>query len=109
MIEAKDIEGKKIKEIMNNNTKVLDKLNDGWDDEKIIFARKAGTVGDITVLYTEYHVFIFDKKELQTVFYCYEMSTAALNKNRGVVIAAGHESIHIYWLDNGEYDKHYTR
>ena len=109
MIEAKDIDGKKIKEIMNENTKVCDNLRDGWDDSVIEFVSKAGVVGDITVLYTEYYVFIFDMKELQAIFHVYEVRSVSLNKERGLVTAVGHETMHEYWLDNGEYSSKHTR
>jgi hypothetical protein len=109
MIEAKDIDGKQIKEIMNENTVVLDELKDGWDNDVIRFTSNAGTVGDITVLYTEYYVFIFDKTDLRAVFYVYEIRRVSFNKKRGVVTAVGHETMHEYWLDDGEYNCRHTR
>lgn len=108
-MEIKDIEGKKIKEIMNENTVVCDDLKDGWDDGVIKFVSKAGTVDNITVLYTEYYVFIFNKKNLRAVFYVYEVRKVYLNKKRKLVIAVGHETVHEYWLDDGEYNSNYTR
>jgi len=108
-MEAKDIDGKRIKEIMSEGTKVLDDLMDGWDNTIIKFPEKAGTLGDITVLHTEYYVFIFNKEELQTVFHVYEARAVTFNKERGLVTAVGHETMHEYWLDNGEYNCVNTR
>ena len=109
MIEPKDIDGKKIKEIMEKDTNVLDKLNDGWDDEVIRRSVKAGTVEDIDILYTECHVFIFDKRKLRDVFYVYELQDISLNAKRGLITTVGHETTHQYWLDNGEYHMGHTR
>jgi len=109
MIEAKDIEGKQIKDIMSEDTVVLDNLKDGWDNDVIKFTCNAGVMGDITVLYTEYYVFIFKGSELKTVFFVYELRRAFFNKKRGVVTAVGHETMHEYWIDDGEYHCGHTR
>ena len=109
VIEAKDIEGKQIKEIMDEDTVVLDNLKEGWDNDIIRFTSSAGTMGDITVLYTEYYVFIFKGSKLKTVFFVYELHRASFNKKRGVVTAVGHETMHEYWLDDGEYNCRHTR
>ena len=109
MIKPADINGKQIKEIMNEDTIVLDKLREGWDNDVIRLTFNAGTVDDITVLYTEYYVFIFKESKLKTVFFVYDLHTAFLNKERGLITAVGHETMHEYWLDNGEYKCNYIR
>ncbi len=108
-MEPKNIDGKSIKEIMDKDTIVCDDLSEGWDETVIKFPTVVGTSGDITIIHTEYYVFIFDKQKLRAVFHVYEVRSVSLNKQRGLVTAVGHETVHEYWLDNGEYSCGHTR
>ncbi len=108
-MKIKDIEGKRIKEIMDADTIVCDDLRAGWDETVIESPLLAGTLDDTTVIYTEYYVFIFDGQKLKAVFHVYEVRDVSFNKERGLVTAVGHETTHEYWLDNGEYKSDYTR
>lgn len=113
-VGPKDIEGKKINEIIDKDTQICDKLVDDlgmikMGDTTINLAYKAGTVGNITILCGNNYVFIFDKKKLKAIFYVYDLAYITTNDKRGLIIAGGHKTTHEYWLDNGEYHKNYTR
>jgi len=54
-------------------------------------------------------VLCFKDNILTHMFYCYEISHSSLNGKRGMVKVMGHETIHEYWFDDGEYSKNYTR
>lgn len=108
-MEPEDIKGKKIKEIIDKDTQICDKLTDNWDDDVIIQVYKSGTIGNITVLYGDDYVFIFDKKKLKAIFYVYDLAYVTTNDKRGFITAGGHETVHEYWLDDGEYHKEHTR
>lgn len=108
-MEPKDIEGKKIKEIIDENTQICDKSINDRDNIIVNLAYKAGTAGNITILCGNDYVFIFDKKKLKAVFYVYDLVYITTNDKRGLIIAGGHETAHEYWLDNGEYHKSHTR
>lgn len=108
-MKAKDIDGKRIKEIMDEDTVVCDDLRGDWDETVIKFPVLVGMVGDIAVINTEDYVFIFDGQKLRAVFHVYEVHRVSLNEKRGLVTAVGHETTHEYWLDNGEYNRDHTR
>ena len=113
-IEPKDIEGKKINEIIDKNTQICDKFVGNLEiikmgDTIINLAYKAGTVGNITILCGNNYVFIFDKKKLKAIFYVYDLGHVTINDRRGLITAGGHETAHEYWLDNGEYHKNHVR
>ena len=109
----KNLKGKKIKEIMDKNTVVCngDILSDDWVDTVIGYIYEAGTVDENKILHDEYNIFIFNSytEKLKAMFHVYEIHSVIINKERGLLTVAGHESIHHYWFDNGEYSEEHTR
>ena len=113
-IEPKDIEGKKINEIIDKNTQICDEFMDNlgmikMGDTVINLAYKAGTVKNITILCGNNYVFVFDKEKLKAIFYVYDLAYVAINDKRGLIIAGGYKTAYEYWLDNGEYHKNHVR
>ena len=107
-MEIKNIKGKRIKEVINKDTQICDKFVDGWDND-VIKNPLNFSFQDITVLCDSVYVFIFDREKLKAIFCVYELEHIFFNKKRGVVTAIGHETLHEYWLDDGEYNKKYIR
>lgn len=106
-----NIKGKKIKEVMNEDTIICNKDNlmDGWDNTVIGHINNAGTINDDTVLYDSYYVFIFNNKKLKTIFRVDEINSVIVNKKRNLMIIDGFEAIYQYWFDNGEFFENFTR
>lgn len=110
----KDIEGKRINEIMDKGTQICDEFLNNLEIIKIgntviNIAYKAGTAGNVTILCGNDYVFIFDKKKLKAMFYVYDLGHVTINDKRGLITAGGHETAHEYWLDNGEYHRNQIR
>jgi hypothetical protein len=110
-MDINNFKGKKIKEIMNEDTMVCNKDNlvDNWTDTVIGYMNNAGTIDDDVVLYDDYYVFVLNNGKLKAVFHVYEIHSVILNKKRGLMIVEGHETIHQYWFDDGEYSEEHTR
>ena len=104
-MEPKDIEGKKVKEIIDKNTQICGKSTNNWNSTIIDLAYKAGTSKRITILCGNNYVFIFDKKKPKAVFYVYDLRYIVFNDKRGLITAGGYNTAHEYWLDNGEYHR----
>jgi hypothetical protein len=110
-MNIENLKGKKIKEVMDENTIACneDNLKDNWADTVIGHIKNAGVINDDTVLYDDNYVFIFNNKKLKAVFHVYEIHSLILNKKRNLMIVEGHETSHQYWFDNGEYSEKHTR
>lgn len=54
-------------------------------------------------------VLCFEDGALKAVLYCYEIHEWDFNSKRGMVSVSGHETVHHYWFDDGEYEAAYTR
>jgi hypothetical protein len=108
-MEPKDIKGKKIKEIIDENTQICDKFINDRNNVIINLVYKAGTVENVTILCGNNYVFIFDKRKPKAIFYVYDLEYVTINDKRGLITAGGLRTAHEYWLDNGEYHRNYTR
>ena len=110
-MDVKSLEGKKIKDVMDDKTIVCNKehLNDDWDDSIIGHLNDEGKVKDDLVLHDFEFVFIFSKEKLKAVFYVYDLENITINRKHGLMIVGGHETTHQYWFDDGEYYQENTR
>jgi len=131
-----DFEGKKIGDIITDDTKILTEFKDGFDVKEVVLRwvsiKKHDTVVPIgsgfslDALPRTYHVVeasdyslplkqnddyilcFIDKKPV-ALFNVYDLEYVSLNGKRGLVTARGHETVHEYWFDDGEYKENYTR
>lgn len=103
-------------EFINDSTKILTKFVEGYDCKSV---KLYGTTMSIyesrekTVIasYETGMVLIMDNstQKADAIFNVYELEHVSVNKKRGLVTARGHETVHQYWLDDGEYEAEHTR
>ncbi len=48
-------------------------------------------------------------EKAESIFKVYELRNTSIPKNKGLVCAVGHETVHLYWFDDGEYYCEHTR
>ncbi len=112
---AREFKDKLLGEFINDSTKILTKFTEGYDCKsvKLYGYIDIYEAGEKTVVasYETGMVLIMDNstQKADAIFNVYEMEHASLNKKRGLVTARGHETIHQYWLDDGEYEAEHTR
>jgi len=96
--------------------------NYGWKEDQLLIAKKSWSgsqtwdnhVVEIYDLYTkgenisEIGYAILIDGEVKYLIGIYEPHGANLNSKRGCITAHGHEEIQL-WLDDGEFDRKYTR
>jgi len=105
-------EGKTIGDIIDDDTKILSKLREGFDvrAEKItdVWLREDGPY----TVFSDFNsgfVVCFKDGEPRALFYVYDLEHVAINAKRGMVTARGHETNHEYWFDDDEYSEKHTR
>ena len=109
-MEKEDFEGKKIGDIITDDTKVLTKFKDGFDVKEVelkwVSIKKYDSFSVVEA--NDYVLCFIDKKPV-ALFNVYDLEYVSLNGKRGLVTARGHETVHEYWFDDGEYKEDYTR
>lgn len=112
---AREFEGKLLGEFIDDSTKMLTKFTEGFDCKsvKLHGLMDIYEVGEKTIVASHEVgvVLIVDNntQKADALFYVYELEHTSVNEKRGLVTARGHESVHQYWLDDGEYEAEYTR
>ena len=110
MFKKEDLIGKKIGDIITDDTKILTEFTNGFNVKDVVLKfAEVQTHGDYAVVYDEYYVICFKSEKPVALFHVYELRDCALNGERGLVTAMGHETTHEYWFDNGEYEGRHTR
>lgn len=108
-------EGKLLGELVDDSTKILGRFMDGYDPKAAELGSdfEIDECGEKTVVTSYRSGFILiinnSTEKVEAVFNVYEIRNVYINKERGLVSAVGHETVHYYWLDNGEYDSEHTR
>lgn len=108
------LEGKTVGNIITKDTKILTEFVDGYDVTTAKMRKNClslETYENLSVL-TDLgnNLVICFKDDIPVcLFHVYEIDHVSLNGKRGMIKASGHETIHEYWFDNGEYDTEYTR
>lgn len=104
--------GKKVADFMTEVTEIKGSYVDSYDITEVVirdaFIKKYENlmvVGD----FMENLVLCFRDDKLTAVFNVYDLMHVGLNGERGLVKATGHETIHEYWFDDGEYSSDHTR
>jgi len=106
--------GKKISDIITNETKILTEFTNGYEIRNQVFKKynlSKESYENIDVL-TDFGndvVICFKNDQAVCLFHVYEVNDVYLNGKRGLVTAMGHETIHEYWFDDGEYSERHTR
>ena len=106
--------GKKVSDIITNETKILTEFTNGYEIRKQVFKKhnlSKESYEDIDVLtdFSNDIIICFKNNQAVCLFHVYEINDVSLNGKRGVVTATGHETVHEYWFDDGEYNERYTR
>ena len=111
MIKKEDVRGTRIGDVINKDTVVLTEFMAGFVlENEILDAYYEYLHHDkFTVIATEAYVLCFVDEQAVALFSVYELCHCSFNKKRGVVKAEGHETIHEYWFDDGEYREDNTR
>ena len=113
-IDAKLMTGKKISDIITDKTKILTEFVDGYEIKDKVFINDdmySGSYENMDVLVDSNSGIVICLKDGQAVclFGVYEVQDVSLNGKRGLVTAMGHETVHEYWFDDGEYRSDHTR
>lgn len=113
------IEGRRIGELVTDNTTPLDKERWCVEDiegnmlylrEQIITVYTETPIGDITIINCEGdEVLIFKGDKLEKIFSIYDKSYTSYEEDIGALIGVGHETLHIYIPSTGKYIVRYTR
>lgn len=120
IIVKKDTErfiGKRLRDLLNSDEQILqaDQFKDLDRLKDSVFKKGClsyiQTYDDMSMLVDMHNdlVLCFRDGQLLAVFYCYDLSYADIHANRGRILAIGHETVHEYFWDTGEYRKDYTR
>jgi len=114
MLTKDNLVGKKVGDIIDSETKILTKFKEGYDVKEAVF--KEGNTfiesdKDMIVIsdYWNHLVICGIRDKMVALFNVYDLENAFLNPKRGIVTAVGHETIHTYWFDEGDYEEQYTR
>lgn len=116
-IFEKDVErfaGKEILSVITVDTKVCDDTDPFCFDGKT-FSNKGnlsfeqGKVYSVLTDFNKDLVVCFKNDVPIAMFGVYEPNHVKLAEDRGLLIAVGHETIHMLWLDDLEYNEEYTR
>lgn len=110
---AENLKGKKVSVFADEDTKILggpyrEDYNILDVTIKDVYLRgndEVFAVGD----FVNNLVLVFRKDKLLAVWNCYDLAFLNLNKKRGCITSSGHETSEIYWLDDGEFEEHFTR
>lgn len=106
-------ENKTIGEVINESTKIPQTFMEGYDikTEKIrdIFLLRDENNNTVFADWLSGIVIVYKNDNPKILFSVYDIEDVNFNKERGLILASGHETIHEYWLDNGEYNERYTR
>ena len=113
-MEKADIEGKTIRDLVNEDTQWPEYNENGPPPEALDYVIKERPylreVDNISV-FVDFNdwILVYVDKKLKAVFGIYEFHGLVINKERSFVLVHGHEDINIYWLDNGEFVNIATR
>jgi len=108
------IVGKKVGDIITDETKILTEFMDGYEIRDQVFkkhnlSKESYENIDVLTDFSNDIVICFKNDQAVCLFHVYEIHDVSLNEKRGVVTAAGHETTHEYWFDDGEYSERHTR
>lgn len=106
-------ENKKVGDIIDENTKVLTKYVEGYDVYEQVLGKDVSIqIHENIAVVADYKtgiIICFKDDKAVALFSVYEIHHVSLNGARGLLKASGHETIHEYWFDNGEYSTDSTR
>lgn len=106
-------ENTKVGDIIDENTETLTKYIEGYDVRNEVLGKDVNTQTheNIAVVadYKTGIIICFKDDKAVALFSVYEIHHVSLNGERGLLKASGHETIHEYWFDNGEYVTDSTR
>jgi hypothetical protein len=114
-MEKKDLEGKSIGEILDDNTSILGRLTPAEVERiKNQELKSFGIVkGENVAVLQNWSgmncLIVFAAGVPVAMFYIYELHGVHINEERGFVLAYGHENILLFWFDNGELTEITTR
>ena len=105
---------KKIGDIITEETKILTEFMDDYDVKDQVLkkhnlSKESYEDFDILTDLGNDIVICFKNNQAVCLFHVYEIHDVSLNGKRGIVTAVGHETIHEYWFDDGEYNERHTR
>jgi hypothetical protein len=106
--------GKKIGDIITDETKILTKFMDDYEIRDQILkehnlSKESYEDFDVLTDFGNDIVICFKNNQAVCLFNVYDIEDVSLNGKRGVVTAIGHETAHEYWFDDGEYNERHTR
>lgn len=106
--------GKKVSDIITNETKILTEFMNGYEIRKQVFkkynlSKESYENIDVLTDFSNDIVICFKDNQAVCLFHVYEVHDVSLNGKRGLVTAAGHETVHEYWFNDGEYNERHTR
>ena len=99
-----DFEGKTFGEVIDGGTEMLHYVEkEKIEDLKIVHPRISSD-GHVSVLFDRHDYFVvFVNEKPKAVFSMYEPRGVYVNGVRGLVMVYGHEDIHLYWIDIGQF------
>jgi len=114
-MNKEQFKGKLLGELVDDSTKIHGSFVDGYDPKSAeltgyfdIDKMKEKTV--VASFDTGFVLIINNSTEkVEAVFKVYEPRNVTVDEERGLVCVVGHEAVHFYWLDNGEYYSEHTR
>ncbi|KPK10626.1 MAG: hypothetical protein AMJ56_07600 [Anaerolineae bacterium SG8_19] len=122
-MKKEDLIGKKVADLMDEDTKVLGgPYRDTYDitqvtirdteihtyavtDNNDIVVDIKHVIGD----FLENLVMCFHNNKMVAIWNCYDLMHISLNGKRGLAKSQGHETVEEYWFDDGEFSSEYTR
>ncbi len=105
-------ENAKVGDVTDEDTKILTSFVEGYDvRSEVLKSPLVKTHGNLAAIcdFDTGLVICFKNDKPVALFCVYEIHNFSFNGERGHISVVGHETVHEYWFDNGEYVTDSTR
>ena len=114
MFSKESLIGKKIGDVITENTKILTEFKEDYNVKEAVFKKgniRIQSADNMTVIidYQNHLVLCAKGDKIVALFHVYDIYDVSLNSKRKMVTAVGHETSHQYWFEDEGYECQYTR